>query len=209
MGQKIGFGNSPAVVVIDLQVAYTDRERSPLAGDLDAVIRVVEGILAVARSSAVPIIFTVEGWAADSIEIDAGLTLKKVPTIRQMTIGSEFVQLDPRVTRTNGEPLLIKKCPSAFFGTSLAGMLTALGVDTLIIVGCSTSGCIRASAMDALNHGFRPIVPFDAVGDRAPEPHAAALFDIEMKYGDVVSAEDVRIYLEQCRAGDATPRTEP
>jgi nicotinamidase-related amidase len=209
MGQKLGFGKSPAVVVIDLQVAYTDAERSPLAGDLTAVIGVVEEILGAARAAALPIIFTVEGWDADSIEIDAGLHLKKVPTIRQMTIGSELVELDPRVTRAEGEPLLIKKCPSAFFGTYLAGMLTALGVDTVIIVGCSTSGCIRATAMDALNHGFRPIVPFDAVGDRAPEPHAAALFDIEMKYGDVVSAEDVRTHLEQGRGGNAGPQEQP
>jgi nicotinamidase-related amidase len=195
MGQRLGYGISPAVVVIDLQIAYTDPERSPLAGDLTDAIRVAQDIVVAARRAAVPVIFTVEGWSADSIEVDAGLTLKKVPTIRQMTIGSELVELDPRISREAGEPLLIKKCPSAFFGTYLSGMLTSLRVDTLIIVGCSTSGCIRATAMDALNYGFRPIVPFDAVGDRAPEPHSAALFDIEMKYGDVVSAEDVITYL--------------
>jgi len=203
MGQKLGFGISPAVLVIDLQVAYTDRERSPLAGDLDRVIDVVQDILGAARNRAVPVIFTVEGWSADSLEADAGLMLEKVPTIRAMTIGGPLVEIDSRLSRQLGEPLIVKKCPSAFFGTYLAGMLTALRVDTLIIVGCSTSGCIRATAMDALNHGFRPIVPFDAVGDRAPEPHSAALFDIEMKYGDVVSAHEVLSYIDGIAADSA------
>ena len=195
MGQRLGFGVRPVVGVIDLQLAYTDPERSVLAGDLSDVIVESNAILAAARRRQVPVIFTVEGWDPDGLPTEAGLALHKIPTISTIRTDGELVQLDPRVERAEGEPLILKKYPSAFFGTPLLPMLTSLRADTLIIVGCSTSGCIRATAMDALNNGFRPIVPFDAVGDRAPEPHRAALF-IQMKYGDVIPASEVVAYLQ-------------
>jgi maleamate amidohydrolase len=196
-GGRLGYGSRPAVGVIDLQVAYTDAQRSALASDLDAVVEVTNRVLAAARERSVPVFFTVEGWDAEALELESGLLLKKIPGIAALTTGSELVGLDPRLDRCPGEPIICKKHPSAFFGTTLAGMLAARSVDTVILTGCSTSNCIRATAMDALNHGFRPIVPADGVGDRAPESHRASLVDIGLKYADVVSSDDVLAYLRE------------
>jgi len=195
MGELLGFGDSPAVGVIDLQVGYTDETRSSLASNLDGAIAGTNRILEAARAARIPVFFTVEAWDPQTLATTAALMLKKVPTIEQLAVGSELVTLDRRIQREAGEPLVVKNFASAFFATSLAGMLTSMRVDTVILAGCTTSGCIRATAMDALNHGFRPIVAADAVGDRSTAPHDAALFDISMKYGDVVSVNDVVDYL--------------
>jgi nicotinamidase-related amidase len=110
------------------------------------------------------------------------------------------VELDPRLNRQPEELVIVKKYASGFFGTYLASTLTMKTVDTLIVTGCTTSGCVRATVMDALAHGFRPIVPLEAVGDRAQAPHEANLFDIGSKYGDVVSVSEVLEYLENLQS---------
>ena len=111
--------------------------------------------------------------------------------------GSPWVEVDPRLEPTSTEAVIEKRYASAFFGTPLAATLTAAGVDTLIVTGCTTSGCVRATVVDALQHGFRAIVPRQCVGDRAPAQHAASLVDIDGKYGDVVSLTDAVRYLER------------
>jgi nicotinamidase-related amidase len=117
--------------------------------------------------------------------------------LRLLTLGSELVDLDPHLNRSPEDLVIVKKYASGFFGTYLASTLTMRAVDTVIVTGCTTSGCVRATVMDALAHGFRPIIPIEAVGDRAQEPHEANLFDIGSKYGDVVSTQEVIDYLDR------------
>ncbi len=194
-GHTLGYGKRPAIVVIDFQLGFTAPERSPLAGNLDAEVAATNRLLAAARKKNIPIVFTVVGYDPHRQD-DAGLWPEKVPSLRLLTLGSELVELDPRLDRKPEDLVIVKKYASGFFGTYLGSTLTMKGVDTLIVTGCTTSGCVRATVMDALNHGFRPIVPLEAIGDRAHEPHEANVFDIGAKYGDVVSVSEVLDYLD-------------
>ncbi len=195
LGHRLGFGKTPAVVVVDFQLGFTAPERSPLAGNLDSEVAATNEILTAARKKGVPVIFTVVGYDPHRQD-DAGLWPEKAPSLRLLTIGSELVDLDPRLRRAPEDLVIVKKYASGFFGTYLASTLTMKGVDTVIVTGCTTSGCVRATVMDALANGFRPIVPIEAVGDRAQEPHEANLFDIGSKYGDVVPKQEVIEYLD-------------
>jgi nicotinamidase-related amidase len=132
----------------------------------------------------VPIVFTTTEYDPD-LE-DAGLFVRKVPSLSHLMAGSRAVELDPRLGRRDEDSVVVKKYASAFFATDLADRLRVHDVDTTLIAGCTTSGCIRATAVDAMQNGFRAIVPRQCVGDRSPAAHAANLFDIHAKYGDVV-----------------------
>ena len=198
LGHKLGYGKRPAVVVVDFQLGFTAPERSPLAGNLDAAVAATNRIIAAARKKNVAVIFTVVGYDPHRQD-DAGLWPEKAPSLRLLTLGSELVELDPRLDRKPEDLVIVKKYASGFFGTYLASTLTMKAVDTLVVTGCTTSGCVRATVMDALAHGFRPIVPLEAVGDRAQEPHEANLFDIGSKYGDVVPTSEVVEYLEHLK----------
>ncbi len=189
---RVGFGGRPAVLVVDYIVGFTDAA-SPLAGDLESPLAETLRILTEARSRRIPIIFTTVEY--DPSLKDAGLFLKKAAGLKWLVAGSRWVELDPRLGQQAGEVLIKKKYASAFFGTDLASQLATQRIDTLIITGCTTSGCIRATAVDALQYGLHGIVPREAVGDRAQLPHEANLFDIDAKYGDVVSVEEVLTYL--------------
>jgi maleamate amidohydrolase len=193
---RVGFGQSPALLIIDFIKAYTT-PGSPLyaAPGVPDAVRASQPLLAAARAAAVPIIYTTVVYASDGR--DGGIFVQKVPALRQLTHDSPLVAIVDELRPQPNELVIEKKYASAFFGTHLAATLTAMRVDTLIMVGCSTSGCIRASAVDGMQHGFRVIVPRECVGDRAPEPHFANLFDIDSKYGDVVSLEEVMTYLTQ------------
>jgi maleamate amidohydrolase len=199
LGERVGYGERPAVLVVDLQIGFTAPEISPVAGELGAVIAATNRILAAGRAAGAPAYFTVIGYDAGCPD-DAGLWPSKGPYLRTLTLGSELVKLDPRVDRLPSDLVLVKKYASAFFGTHLAPMLAAKGVDTVVVTGCTTSGCVRATIVDALGYGFRPIVPVEAVGDRADEPHEASLFDIDAKYGDVVAVDEVLAYLARLRS---------
>lgn len=190
---RVGFGTRPAVLVVDVVVGFTDR-RSPLAGDFDGQVREIGRLLVAARRAAVPVYFTTVAY--DRACTEAGVFVHKVPSLRYLVRGSRWVALDPRLARRATETLLEKQFASAFFGTPLASMLTTRGVDTVIVTGVTTSGCVRATAVDALQHGFRTIVPRECVGDRAPGPHEANLLDIDAKYGDVVALDEVLTYLD-------------
>jgi len=197
-GHKLGYGKRPAIVVIDFQIGFTAPERSPLAGNLDAEVAATNKLIAAARKKNIPVIFTVVGYDPHRQD-DAGLWPEKVPSLRLLKLGSELVDLDPRLDHKPEDLVIVKKYASGFFGTYLASTLTMKAVDTLIVTGCTTSGCVRATVMDALAHGFRPIVPLEAIGDRAQEPHEANVFDIGAKYGDVVSTSEVIEYLENLK----------
>jgi len=197
LGHRIGYGKHLALLVIDTQIGFTAPEKSPLAGDLDSHVAAINRLLPAARKAGAPVVFTVFGYDPQ-IPGDGGLWPEKAPTLLELKLGSDLVKLDPRLQHMPDELLLIKKYASAFLGTPLAATLVSRGVDTVVVTGCTTSGCVRATVMDALGHGFRP-VPEEAVGDRAQEPHEANLFDIDCKYGDVVPLAEALAYLEDSR----------
>lgn len=196
LGGRIGFGKRPALVAVDLIRGFTDA-RSPLAGDLDTQVQATQRLLALARDTEIPVIFSTVAYDQDLKE--AGKWIQKIPSNSWLVEGSEWVQLDERMERRENEMLLVKKYASCFFGTDLAARLISRGVDTVVLVGCTTSGCIRATAVDACSYGFHTIVVEEGVGDRAELPHLASLFDIDNKYGDVVSLEDASAYLQGLR----------
>lgn len=198
-GQGIGFGRQPAVLVVDVIQAFTD-PASPLGSNLDAVVAAIRQVLDAARARSLPVIFTTVAYNEVSWQ-PAHIFLEKVPSLRILRVGTAEVEVDGRLGRLTSEPVLVKQFASAFFGTALASLLTSHGCDTLIVTGCTTSGCVRASVVDALQYGFRPIVPREAVGDRAPGLHEANLFDIQAKYGDVLSLEETLAHLRLTEIG--------
>ncbi|TFD85196.1 N-carbamoylsarcosine amidohydrolase [Cryobacterium serini] len=193
LSSRTGFGTRPALLVVDFIRGFTDA-RSPLAGDLDRQIEATLKLLASARAADIPIIFSTVAY--DTNLQDAGKWIRKIPSNSWLVEGSEWVELDARLQRQSNEMLLVKKFASCFFGTDLATRLISKGVDTLLIVGCTTSGCIRATAVDACSYGFHTVVVEEGVGDRAELPHLASLFDIDSKYGDVVTLDKACTYLE-------------
>lgn len=196
LGGRIGFGSRPALLVVDMIRGFTDA-RSPLAGDLDEQLKATQELLGRARGAGVPIIFSTVAYDTDLQE--AGKWIQKIPSNSWLVEGSEWVELDDRLERQNNEMLLVKKYASCFFGTDLAARLVSKSIDTLILVGCTTSGCIRATAVDSCSYGFHTIVVEEGVGDRAELPHLASLFDIDNKYGDVVGLAEANTYLEHVR----------
>lgn len=189
---RVGFGERPALLVVDFIKGFTDL-KSPLASNLDAEIAATKQLLDLARAKGLPVHFTTTGYAAGGA--DAGVFIKKVPSLSVLKIGHEWLEIDERLAPRPNESVWLKKYASAFFGTALAATLTAARVDTLIVTGCTTSGCVRASAVDSCQNGFRTIVVREAVGDRAQGPHEANLFDLDAKYADVESLADVVKYL--------------
>lgn len=203
-GGRVGFGQRPALLVVDLVTGFTDL-RSPLAGDLDAQIQATNALLEPARRTGVPVIFSTVAYDAELRE--AGIWIRKIPSNSLLLEGSEWVEVDKRLNQRVGEMTLVKKYASCFFGTDLAARLVSRRVDTLLIAGCTTSGCVRATAVDSCSYGFHTIVVEDAVGDRAVLPHAASLFDIDAKYGDVVDLGTAVSYLEGLPRPKGDPRT--
>lgn len=200
-GRLIGFGGRPAIIVVDLIKAFTNPD-SPLGSDLDDVLTATVAVLTTARQGGVPVFHTTVQY--DNDLHDAGVWYRKQAALTTLRTGEPGVELDERLDRQPGEPLIAKKYASAFFGTDLSSRLTSATIDTLIIVGCTTSGCVRATAVDAVQLGFRPMVVREAVGDRSPRAHDQALFDLHQKYADVVSLADTTSYLSTARGGPAS-----
>jgi maleamate amidohydrolase len=192
-GRRVGFGERPALLAVDFITGFTDL-RSPLAGDLDSQLAATNTLLEPARAAGIPVIFSTVAYDAELQE--AGIWIRKIPANGTLVEGSEWVEVDKRLNQRPNETTLVKKYASCFFGTDLAARLISRRVDTLIITGCTTSGCVRATAVDACSYGFHTIVVEEAVGDRAALPHAASLFDIDAKYGDVVGLDEACSYLE-------------
>ncbi|PGF15855.1 carbamoylsarcosine amidase [Natrinema sp. CBA1119] len=192
-GETVGMGERPALVVIDLINAFTDPD-SNLGSDVEDVLEQTERLLEAFRAFDLPRYFTTVAF--EESYGDAGVFIEKVPALRELRLGTERVEVDDRIAPLDDERVILKKYASAFFGTDLQSELTTNRVDTLVIAGVTTSGCVRATAVDSLQHGYRTIVPADAVGDRAEGPHRANLFDIDAKYGDVVTTDAVLEELE-------------
>ena len=188
LGSRVGFGLRPAVVVVDFIVGFTD-QASPLAGDFSRELRATSSVLRAMRRRGFPVFFTTTAY--DKAMTEAGVFVRKVPSLAVLQRGSRLVEIDPSLKRRKSEVVIEKQYASAFFGTPLASTLHAQGIDTLIIAGCTTSGCVRATAVDGLQHGLRVMVPRECVGDRAQGPHEANLIDIDGKYGDVMSLAEV------------------
>lgn len=183
IGDRLRPGRRPALLVVDLALGFTD-ESWPTGCDLDAVVEGTRELLRLARESGHPVIFTTIAFSADFTEGRVWLT--KMPALQCMTEGSPAVEIDPRLGRVDSEPLVAKRAASAFSGTGLAATLAALGVDSLVVVGATTSGCVRATVVDACSAGYATFVPAPCVGDRHPGPHEANLFDMDTKYADVI-----------------------
>jgi nicotinamidase-related amidase len=196
-GNKIGFGKKPALLVVDLVKAFTDDSR-PLGANLDKQIDATNILVDAAHAGGIPIIFSTVAYDQPDFR-DAGIWALKQKGVSSLIAGTDGPEVDPRLHMKPGDALLPKKYASCFFGTDLVPRLVNFGADTLIITGCTTSGCVRASAVDACQNGFRPMVVREAVGDRSAPAHEQSLFDLEQKYADVVSLEETAGYLKAFR----------
>lgn len=194
---RIGFGHSPALILIDFVQAYF-AQGSPLYAAVESALAAALQLRDAAREAGVPVIYT-------NVEFhpslkDGGVFARKIGALscfaRGNPLGAWPKGLEPR----EDELVITKQYASAFFGTSLASTLTAAGCDSLVITGVTTSGCVRASCVDACQHGFIPIVAEEAVGDRHDDVHRANLFDMNAKYGDVVGMAEVLEHFAQLQA---------
>jgi maleamate amidohydrolase len=192
-GQKLGFGQRPALLIVDIANAFTN-PAMPLGANLDSQIEAIQRLLRAAHDRSVPVIFSTVSYEDENLR-DAGIFGMKQKGSSTLRAGTEGVQIDSRLEFRPTDSLLVKKYASCFFGTDLVSRLLVRGVDTLIITGCTTSGCVRASAVDACQMGFRPMVVREAVGDRSQSAHEQSLFDLNAKYADVVSLEETVEYL--------------
>jgi maleamate amidohydrolase len=199
---RAGFGTRPGLVVVDVNRGFTD-PRSPLVCDLDEVVVAIQRLLGEMRAADLPVVYTTVSYS-EADKRTAAAFIDKVPALLTLEAGSAWVEIDPRIAPRPDEPVLNKLFASAFHGTNLASFLAANLCDSLIVTGASTSGCVRATVVDALQHGYRTTVPREAVGDRNPAAHEANLFDIDAKYGDVVSVDDVVTHLEELAATQMT-----
>ena len=192
--RKLGFGAKPALILIDFVEAYFDKS-SPLYADVDDTLASGLRVLEAARAARVPVIFT--NVVFHHSGINGGIFMRKVPNLKLMAEG-EPMGAWPKGLEPRSEELVIsKQYPSAFFGTSRSSTLTANGIDTLVMTGLTTSGCVRATCIDACSHGFVPIVVREAVGDRDDRPHEANLFDMNAKYADVVGEQEAIDYFRR------------
>lgn len=175
-----------ALVVVDVTIGFTDVERSALATPADGVIAANQRLLGLFRANGWPVFFT-------TVEFDqpeqSAVFREKLPVLNALEAGSEWVRIDPRLAPRPEETILVKRAASGFFGTDLDARLRAANVDGVVVTGLTTSGCVRATAVDALQHDFRVLVVREAVGDRDLPAHEANLHDLQVKYADVVDLE--------------------
>ena len=191
-GGSLAFGRRPALVIVDFVRAYIE-PGSPLYAGCESAFESAKRVLAAARKAGIPVIFT--GVEYEPGGVNGGIFYRKVGALKVFERGSRLGEYCDGLEPRPGEWLLLKQYASAFFGTTLAPTLTAQGIDTVIITGVSTSGCVRATALDACQHGFIPFVVRDAVGDRDPRPHEANLFDLQQKYAEVVGEAAIIAHL--------------
>lgn len=192
-GGRQGFGRRPALLVVDMTLGFTT-PGSPLHCELDAALTAIAGLLAVARTRQVPVVYTTVSYGEGDQAV-AQAFIDKVPALLALAEGSRFTEIDPRIAPLPHEPVLNKLFASAFFGTPLQSLLAAHDCDSVLVTGASTSGCVRATAVDVLQNGYRLVIPREAVGDRSPAAHEQALTDVDAKYGDVVALDDALAWL--------------
>lgn len=192
LGGSVRVGGRPAILVVDLSRGFTD-PASRLGSDLSTVVEATRLLLDVGREQEIPALFTT--IAFDPSGRDAGLWPEKIPSVLDLKLGTPWVEIDPRLGRRPDEPVIVKKGASAFFGTNLSAILATQRTDTVVLCGATTSGCVRATAIDLLQYGFPTVVPRECIGDRARDPHEANLVDIQAKYADVVALDEILGYL--------------
>jgi N-carbamoylsarcosine amidase len=194
--RKVGFGERPALIHIDLANAWTRPGHAFSCDGMDVIIPAVQQLNAAARPKACPIVYTTTAYnVTDGPNSDMGLWVHKIP-VEKLQVGTDAVAIDDRIAPQAGEQVIVKKRASAFHGTYLSSFLKAQGVDTVVLTGVTMAGCVRHTCEDALAEGFRPIVVREGVGDRVPGVVEWNLFDIDAKFGDVEPLERVLEYLE-------------
>ena len=187
-GQKTGFGKLPALLVVDFVNGFVDPEILG-GGNIAEAVAATGPLLEFFRAARLPVIFTRIVYADDGS--DAGVWCQKVPRLKDLTEAAHASQVVEALAPRPGELVIRKTQASAFFGTHLGGHLIARGVDSIVVTGCTTSGCIRASVIDAMSMNYRVTVAVDCVGDRAIGPHSANLFDMGQKYADLLTAAEI------------------
>lgn len=190
---RVGWGGSPALLVIDMAGAWTTPNEQ-LGSDFHEVMANIQRLLAVARAKDIPIFFTTMAYDQSGADL-TDVTRLKTPHSMRMIRGSDRVRLAPELQRQPGEALVEKPRASAFFNTNLLSLLISAGIDTVVVTGCSTSGCVRSTCESALDYGLHAIVPAEAVGDRSQSAHLASLFDIDARYADVMPLQEVLEHL--------------
>lgn len=194
--RKVGFGERPALIHIDLANAWTRPGHAFSCEGMDVIIPAVQQLNAAARPKACPIVYTTTAYnVTEGPNSDMGLWVHKIP-VEKLQVGTDAVAIDDRIAPQPGEQVIVKKRASAFHGTYLSSFLKAQGVDTVVLTGVTMAGCVRHTCEDALAEGFRPIVVREGVGDRVPGVVEWNLFDIDAKFGDVEPLERVLEYLE-------------
>lgn len=185
VGNPLGFGTKAAVLVIDFQQAYTRTWRAKSAEPVEQTARVI----AAARAKGLPVFYTYQGY--DPVEPDGGLFTIKAPTLLQFKRGTWDAEIDPLIAPETGDLVLEKNSPSAFFASELASVLKAQEIDTVVVCGCSLSGCVRATVVDGMSHNLRMIVARECVQDPSAISMAVSLMEIGIKYGDVTPVDEV------------------
>ena len=206
-GLGLTFGQRPALIVIDMARAYFEPD-APLYLGSDvgpAVLASVGRLIDRAREDRVPVIFTEVRYRSGGGGVDGGIFFRKVRALQCFEEGNPWGEFMDPVRPLSGETVITKKYASSFFGTPLASTLTSMGIDTVIICGVSTSGCVRATTLDACQHGFVPIVVRDGCGDRSPTIHEGNLFDLQQKYAEVRSEAEALAHLESTAVGRDQP----
>jgi maleamate amidohydrolase len=193
-GIKIGFGERPALIVIDMITGFTDASM-PLGAPLESQLAAQKPLIDVAHERNIPVIFSTVIYNDHDLK-DAGLWAIKMKGTMTLKAGTTAIEVDKRLDMRPTDSLLVKKYASCFFGTDLVPRLLNQRVDTLIVTGCTTSGCVRATAVDAVQNGFRPMVVKEAVGDRSASAHEQSLFDLNAKYADVVGLDETLQYMK-------------
>jgi maleamate amidohydrolase len=193
-GQSSGFGQRPALLIVDFVVGFCDPDQYGGGNILAAVAR-TKILLKTAREQGLPIAFTRIVYAADGS--DAGAFCLKLESLQTFNEDTPMGQIVDDLAPIQGEMIVRKTQPSAFFGTGFSTWLTSKGADTVIVTGATTSGCVRASVVDSMSYNFRTIVATDCVGDRAIGPHDANLFDMGQKYADLLTSDEIIAHLEK------------
>jgi maleamate amidohydrolase len=196
-GMGLELGRSPALIVIDMARAYFESDAPLYLGPdvAPATLASVQRVIAAARAAHVPIVYTEVRFQPGGR--DGGVFFRKVGALRCFEAGNPLGDFAEGIAPMPGDVVVTKQYASAFFATSLASTLTALGIDTVLVAGVSTSGCVRATSVDACQHGFIPLVVRDACGDRSAAVHEANLFDLQQKYAEVRSEDEALLYLER------------
>ena len=189
--REIGMGQRPALVLVDMINGFTD-PGCPLGTDCPDVVEANAALLDEFRARSLPVFFTTVIYRDPG---QARVFRARLPALNLLVPGSDWVEVDSRLAPQPGEVIIEKLWDSGFFATNLADRLQAAGADSLVVTGLTTSGCVRATVLDGLQHDYPVVVPCEAVGDRNPDAHSANLFDMNAKYADVLPLEEVRARL--------------